>query len=158
MIATFWREYPLLPPINQIFMIVLYIILFSYIILSSIFIYKNRLDKSKQVQLKCAVISIAFFLYFLSNTIYFYVLLLPHWSHIGNGGVAMYSYLIYAYLTFAILFANATFTVTKFSDILSFDIMISKNRFFLILTYLYQLGPMFWIAGIILSSSTMYYN
>ena len=157
-IAAFWRIYPFLPPFNQKLMIISYSFCFSYIVLGSIFMCKNCLDKSKQVRLKCVVLSIGFFLYFLLQIICFYILFVPNWSHIGNGGIVMYSWLIYLYLSFAILFANAAFTVTKHTDIVNFDVMTSKNRFFLVYANL----KVFFFFGIlviiIMSCSTVYYN
>ena len=158
-IGFFWRIYPFLPPFNQKLTIILYSFWFSCIVLGSIFICKNCLDKSKQVRLKCVVLSIGFFLYFLLQCICSYVLFLPNYSHIGNGGIAMYSFLIYMNLSFAILFANAAFTVTKLTDIVNFDVMTSKNRFFQVYAHFrIVLGPIIAIVTILLSASTMYYN
>ena len=111
------------------------------------------------MRLKCVVLSIGFLFVLSITKHFFYLLLLPNWSHIGNGGVAMYSFLIYLYLSYAILFANAAFTVTKLTDIVNFDVVTSKNKFWLVYAHFnISIHSIFVLVIIIMSSSTIYYN
>ena len=154
-IAFCWRMYPALPPLNQKVGLILTIISLVFFIPVKIFVYK-----SKQVQLKFVVLSIHSLWVFLSFTIVFYVLFLPHWSHIGNGGVAMANVLFYdGGLSWTILYAHAAFTATKLTDILSFDKLTSKSGFSMkIFLHIQLIAPLIFVTIMIMSSSTMYYN
>ena len=84
----------------------------------------------------------------------------PNWSHVGNGGVIMYSFLLYMMnLICAIIFAKAAFTVTRFRDILSFDVMTSKSGLIWnMFAHFTLFGPIIFIVFLLMSSSTIYYN
>ena len=159
MVANLWRILPVLSPSYQTIVIVMLITGLIFEVLANIFMFKNCMDKLKQVQLRCVILSLKFFYVVLTNSFVFYVLVLPNWSHIGNGGIAMYSFLVYANLSNAILFAKAAFTVTRLRDIFSFDVMTSKGGSLWNICFHFSLVvPITFIVILLMSSSTMYYN
>ena len=154
-IAGFWRVYPILPPFAKKVYIILNIIIFLIVVLRNILQRKNGLEKSKQLQLKIVLIGVENFLLFLIVCIIFYWLILPNFSHFGNGGVVLFSYRIYCRLFMTIVLANAAFTVSKMSEILSFDILTSRNGFMNIFCHFNLLLTM---GGSLFFTSTLYYN
>ena len=156
MIGVVWRVLPVLPPFEQKVAILLVTTSLIFEVFAIIFMFKNCIDKLKQVQLRCVIVSVKFFFGFLTGSIVFIVLMLPYWNHVGNGGVAMYSYMLYGSLTYAILFAKAA---TRLRDIFSFDVMKSKGGFLWNIWVHFNLfSPIIIIVVVLMSSWTMYYN
>ena len=153
-IAFFLRMCPALPALNQKVGLLLTITGLVFFLLVIIFVYK-----SKNVKLNFVVLSVFSLWGLLTGPFVFYVLFLPYWSHIGNGGVVMSNMLFYTDLSKTILFAHAAFTVTKLRDILSFDKLTSKSGIFMNFYFHFKLiMPLISLVILIMSSSTIYYN